>query len=72
MCAPGVFADGHITPASSECAQLWVPIPELLQRISLASVPMHPTLSKTMGDRAAPCPNPAKETAVAPFERVKS
>ena len=37
------------TPASSECAQLWIPIPLLGQSKSLASFPVQAKLSRRMG-----------------------
>ena len=58
----------HLTPASSEWAQLWTPIPLLGQSTSLLSLPRQPTLSSRMGP--VPWPNRAKENAVAPINRI--
>ncbi len=44
-------------PASSEWAQLWTPIPLLVQSNKFVSVPVHPTLSRRMSP--VPCPNVA-------------
>ena len=54
----------HLTPASSECTQLWEPIALAGQSISLDSVPAHWTLSSQMDP--VPAPKAANETAVAP------
>ena len=55
-----------MTPASSLCAQLWMPRPGLEQSINLLSPPIHPTLSKRMRVVLLADPNAAEPTAVAP------
>ena len=37
------------TPASSECAQLWVPMGLDGQRVSIVSFPVHDKLSRWIG-----------------------
>ena len=54
----------HLTPASSAWIQLCTPIALWPQLISLASEPLHATLSRRI--RPVPGPNWANKTAVAP------
>ena len=54
----GLQSRRQTTPASSECAQLWIPIPLLGQSKSLASFPVQAKLSRRMGP--VPWPNAAK------------
>ena len=59
------------TPASSKCRQLWAPIPELPQSISLVSFPVHAVSSKNMGP--SPWPKNAVPVDVAPvFKSMQS
>ena len=58
----------QLTPASSKWAQLCEPIPLLGQSTSLASVPVHCTLSRRMAP--VPCPKKANERAIASVEKI--
>ena len=57
--------DTHMTPASSECTQLWLPIALAGQSISLDSVPTHWTSSSQIDP--VPAPKAADGTAIAPI-----
>ena len=50
----------HLMPTSSKWLQLWTPIPVFWQSYSLASLPVHTTLS----NQIAPVPWPIKKTVV--------
>ena len=56
----------HLTPASSECWQLWDPSALAGQSMSLVSEPVQATLSSQICPD--PWPNPALDTAVAPVQ----
>lgn len=63
----------HLTPASSLCAQLCVPMGFARQSNNLASVPVQRTLSKKILTELAACPKPARATAPAPEgERLRT
>ncbi len=54
----------QVTPASSKCAQLWMPMGLAGQLISIVSVPAQATLSRTIGP--LPCPKNACDLEMAP------
>ena len=62
-CILNVRLGSHRTDASSLCTQLCISSPLLRQSKSIASVPVHPTLSKMIGP--VPSPNCAEPKATA-------